>query len=217
MSLCCFSWSCTSSCDMERSLGLECPQSGDGDRHFIPPTTPGTGRHNAQLLQEGLHHHGQSPSLLSNTKFLLPGDGVHMNPPILADGSIDVPAKYLAPREQLRCISFGARSKEQAGLLQVVPSTGLLLSLLSSNFRRFLAPVFIYVSEVYIVWRLVWAAGCSSWKKVWWSQCRMSSQSCFVEISLAGDLSVFLQGLEPAQQPGFFTVSGSLAVDLCRT
>ena len=82
-----------------------------------------------------------------------------------------------------------------------VPSAGLLLSLLSQISEGFfLLLIFIYVPEVYVVWGLVWAAGCFSWKKPWWSERRMSSRCCFVEISLAGDRSVFLQGIKPAQQ-----------------
>lgn len=94
-------------------------------------------------------------------------------------------------------------NKQQTGLLQVLwclpPGCSFpCFPQISEGF--FLLLVFIYVSEVYVFWRSVWAAGRFSWKKMWWSQGRMSSQRCFVEISLAGDRSVFLQGLEPAQQ-----------------
>lgn len=47
----------------------------------------------------------------------------------------------------------------------VVPSAGLLLSLLSQISEVFsLLLVFMYVSEVCVVWGLVWAAVCFSWK-----------------------------------------------------
>lgn len=89
-------------CDTKRSLGLECLYVEFGNRHFIPwdcilhpreweCTVP-------CFFRKDFHHHGQLSSLLSNEKFLLPGDGVHTNPPILANRSILVPAKHLPPR-----------------------------------------------------------------------------------------------------------------------
>lgn len=119
-------------CDTKRSLGLECLYVEFGNRHYIPwdcilhpreweCTVP-------CFFRKDFHHHGQLSSLLSNGKFLLPGDGVHTNLPILANRSILVPAKHLSPGAvSLHLLWCNKQIADWTPSSVVVPSTGIPL------------------------------------------------------------------------------------------
>lgn len=172
--------------------------------HGLTSITQGSG--SAQCLVSS----GRTSTIMVNLpvgfqmeKFLLPGDGVHTNPSILANRNILVPAKYLAPWDGFIAFTLvqGTNSRldffkccdafHWAAPLPAFPTfpKASFSCLFLFMFRR---------STLFGTWFGQLAA--FRGKKMWWSQRRMSSQSCFVEISLAGDHSVFLQGLEPAQQ-----------------
>lgn len=101
------------------------------------------------------------------------------------------------------CKSHGAFSWAAPSLLsQISEGCFLLLS-------------FIYVSEVCVVWGLVWAAGCFSWKKPWCSagcpRCAVLGNIPSLETTLC--FSKAWSQPSSTKQPVFF--SGFLPVDPC--
>lgn len=182
-------------CDTKRSLGLECLYVESGNRHFIPwdlilhpreweCTVP-------CFFRKDFHHHGQLPSLLSNGKFLLPGDGVLTSPPILANRSILVPAKHLPPRGSFIGFTLVQQTNSRLDVFKCCGAFHWAAPLpVFPKFPKAFSPACFYLR----FWGGL-ALGLGYWllfleKKKWWRQCRMSSQSCFVEISLTGDVSV---------------------------
>lgn len=157
----------------------------------------------SRFFRKDFHHHGQSPNLLSSRKFLLSGDEVHTDPPVLANRNTAVPAKYLAPRDSFIAFTLGQGTNSR---LEFLKSCGAFhwaapLPAFPKFPKASFSCLFLFTflrSTLFGAWFGLLAAFLG--KKMWWSQGRMSSQCCFVEISLAGDHSVFLQGLEPAQQ-----------------
>lgn len=151
-------------------------------------------------------------------------DGVHTNPSILANRNILVPAKYLAPRDGFIAFTLVQGTNSRLDFFKRCDAFHWAAPL--PAFPRFPEAsfsclFFIYVSEVYIVWHLLWAAGCFSWKKnvvepsAGCPHRAVSWKFPLLEITLC--CSKAWSQPSGTKQPGFFTVSGSLAIDLCST
>lgn len=177
----------------------------------------------SRFFRKDFHHHGQSPNLLSSRKFLLSGDEVHTDPPVLASRNTAVPAKYLAPRDSFIAFTLGQGTNSR---LEFLKSCGAFhwaapLPAFSKFPKASFSCLFLFTflrSTLFGAWFGLLAAflgkkcggaraGCPH-NAVSWKFPSLEITLCF---------SKAWSQPSSTKQPGFFTASGSLATDLCKT
>lgn len=193
-----------------------------GDKHFIHHSGDWECTIPPSSFRKGFHHHGQSPSLLPNGKFLLlvvkptwtllwQTGTLLCQPNVLLLGTVSQHLPWCR-----------GQTADWTSPSPGVPSTMLLLSLVSPDFRRLLSPACFYL-------------------RFWSLRCLALGLGCwllFLEKSVMEPVQDVLTTLFRGNFPRWrslcvsprlgaraavpsnldiFTVSGSLAMDLCRT